>query len=120
MNLHPPFADCTKAVALKGSISYRKNVAELLWTSATIVTKSPELEKGSLKAMGVLVETPTALVVASLEHVFRAACLTQLLISLSQQHSSPCTVTQNPPVLGWPHSVGSRGQGGFCPSAPFR
>lgn len=51
MDLHPPFAACTKAVALKGSVSYRKNVAELLWTSATILPKSLELEKKSLTAI---------------------------------------------------------------------
>ncbi|KAF2979448.1 hypothetical protein EK904_004191, partial [Melospiza melodia maxima] len=77
MNLHPPFADCTKAVALKGSVSYCSNVTELLWTSVTILQKSLELEKTSLKAVGVLVEIPTALVVANLEHVCRAACSTQ-------------------------------------------
>ncbi|KAL9834733.1 LOW QUALITY PROTEIN: sacsin-like [Geothlypis trichas] len=80
MNLHPPFADCTKAVALKGSVSYC-NVAELLWTSATILPKSLKLEETSLKAMAVLVEIPTALVVANLEHVCRAACLTQGQVS---------------------------------------
>ncbi|OWK50357.1 Sacsin [Lonchura striata] len=81
MNLHPPFAGCTKAVALKGSISYCKNVAELLWTSATLLPESLELEEKSLKTMEVLVEIPTALVVANLEHVCRAACSTQLQVS---------------------------------------
>ncbi|XP_053814351.1 sacsin-like [Vidua chalybeata] len=81
MNLHPPFADCIKAVALKGSVSYCKNVAELLWTSATILPESLELEERSLKAMEVLVEIPTALVVANLEHVCRAACSTELQVS---------------------------------------
>ncbi|KAM4891364.1 sacsin-like [Sylvia borin] len=81
MDLHPPFANCTKAVALKGSVSYLENVSELLWTSATILPKSLALEERSLKAMGVLVEIPTALVVANLEHVCRAACLTELQIS---------------------------------------
>lgn len=81
MNLHPPFANCTKAVALKGSISCLENVAELLWTSATILPESLDLDEKSLKAMGVLVEIPTALVVANLEHVCRAACSTQLQIS---------------------------------------
>ncbi|XP_014116251.1 PREDICTED: sacsin-like [Pseudopodoces humilis] len=81
MKLHPPFADCVKAVALKGSVFYCKNVAELLWTSATILPESLEIEEGSLKAMGVLVEIPTALVVANLEHVCRAACSTQQQVS---------------------------------------
>ncbi|RMB95544.1 hypothetical protein DUI87_27654 [Hirundo rustica rustica] len=81
MNLHPPFANCTKAVALKGSVSYLENVAELLWTSATILPESFHLNKISMKTMGVLVEIPTALVVANLEHVCRAACSTQLQIS---------------------------------------
>ncbi|XP_059718464.1 sacsin-like [Haemorhous mexicanus] len=81
MNLHPPFGDCPKAVALKGSVSYCKNVAELLWTSATILPESLELEEKSLKAMGVLVEIPTALVVANLEHVCRADCSTHLQVS---------------------------------------
>ncbi|XP_064247464.1 sacsin-like [Passer domesticus] len=81
MDLHPPFADCTKAVALKGSVSYCKDVAELLWTSATILPECLGLEETSLKAMGVLVEIPTALVVANLEHVCRAACSTELQVS---------------------------------------
>ncbi|XP_063260788.1 sacsin-like [Prinia subflava] len=81
MNLHPPFENCTKAVALKGSVSYLENVAELLWTSATILPESLDLKETSLKAMGVLVEIPTALVVANLEHVCRAACSTPVQIS---------------------------------------
>ncbi|XP_041877557.1 sacsin-like [Corvus kubaryi] len=81
MNLHPPFAASSKAVALKGSVSYCKNVAELLWTSATILPKALKVDKKFLKAMGVLVEIPTALVVANLEHVCRAACPTPEQVS---------------------------------------
>ncbi|PKU41581.1 sacsin-like [Limosa lapponica baueri] len=78
INLHPPFAACTKAVALKGSVYHcREDVAELLWTTATILPKSLTLKKELLKAIGVLVEIPTALVVANLEQVCRAACQTQ-------------------------------------------
>ncbi|XP_009471638.1 PREDICTED: sacsin-like [Nipponia nippon] len=75
--LHPPFAACTKPGALKGSVYHcQKDVAELLWTSATILPKSFEPKQDLLKAMGVLVEIPTALVVANLEQVCRAACQT--------------------------------------------
>ncbi|XP_071429002.1 sacsin-like [Pithys albifrons albifrons] len=80
MSLHPPFATYIKPVALKGSICYCQNVAELLWTSATILPKSLEVEEELLKAMGVLVEIPTALVVANLEHVCRAVCREQLQV----------------------------------------
>lgn len=77
MNLHPPFAASTKPVALKGSIYHcQEDVAELLWTSATILPKSFELKQDLLEAMGVLVDIPTALVVANLEQVCRAACRT--------------------------------------------
>ncbi|XP_068768241.1 sacsin-like isoform X2 [Struthio camelus] len=77
--LHPPFAACTQPVTLKGSVYYDfQDVAELLWTSATILPLSdiPEKKLGLLKAIGVLVEIPTALVVANLEQVCRAACWT--------------------------------------------
>ncbi|XP_010131961.1 PREDICTED: sacsin-like [Buceros rhinoceros silvestris] len=79
LNLHPPFAACTKPVALKGSIYYQEDVAELLWTSATILPKSSALKqdlKEVLEAMGVFVEIPTTLVVANLEQVCKAACQT--------------------------------------------
>ncbi|XP_010148115.1 PREDICTED: sacsin-like, partial [Eurypyga helias] len=77
MNLHPPFAACTKPVALKGSIYHcQEDVAELLWTSATILPKSFSLNQDLLKAMGVTVEIPTTLVVANLEQVCRAVCQT--------------------------------------------
>ncbi|XP_065548018.1 sacsin-like [Lathamus discolor] len=76
-NLHPPFAACTKPVALKGSVYHcQADVAELLWTSATILPKSFALKKDLLEAMGVLVEVPTALVVANLEQMCRVACQT--------------------------------------------
>ncbi|XP_054701603.1 sacsin-like isoform X1 [Grus americana] len=75
-NLHPPFAACTKSVALKGSVYHCKDVAELLWTSATILPKFFVLKQDLLEAMGVLVEIPTALVVANLEQVCKAACQT--------------------------------------------
>ncbi|XP_075022343.1 sacsin-like [Calonectris borealis] len=75
MNLQPPFAACTKPVALKGSIYHcQEHVAELLWTSATILPKYFALKQDLLEAMGVLVEIPTALVVANLEQVCRVAC----------------------------------------------
>ncbi|XP_050763101.1 sacsin-like [Gymnogyps californianus] len=74
MNLHPPFAACTKPVALKGSVYHCQDVAELLWTSATILPKSFAIKKNLLKAMRVHVKIPTALVVANLEQVCRAAC----------------------------------------------
>ncbi|KAM6378301.1 sacsin-like [Pluvialis apricaria] len=78
IKLHPPFAACTKPVALKGSVSHCQDVAELLWTTATILPQSvSELNKNVLKAIGVLVEIPTALVVANLEQVCRTACQTQ-------------------------------------------
>ncbi|XP_032848888.2 sacsin-like isoform X2 [Tyto alba] len=78
VNLHPPFAACTKPVALQGSVYHcQEDVAELLWTSATILPKSFEIKQDLLKAMGVLVEIPTALVVANLEQVCRAACQTE-------------------------------------------
>lgn len=77
MKLHPPFAACTKPVALKGSVCCQEDVAELLWTTATILPKSLALKKNILKSVGVLVEIPTALVVANLERVCRAACQTQ-------------------------------------------
>ncbi|XP_074744168.1 sacsin-like isoform X1 [Strix uralensis] len=78
MNLHPPFAACTKPVALKGSIYHcQEDVAELVWTSAIILPKSFELKQDLLEAMGVLVEIPTSLVMANLEQVCRAACHTQ-------------------------------------------
>ncbi|KAM6248577.1 sacsin-like [Porphyrio hochstetteri] len=76
INLHPPFATCTKPVALKGSVYYCKGVAELLWTSATILPESLQLEQHHLEAMGVLVEIPTALVVANLKQVCKAVCQT--------------------------------------------
>ncbi|XP_040465497.1 sacsin-like [Falco naumanni] len=77
VNLHPPFAACTKPVALKGSVYYcQEDVAQLLWTSASILPKSFTLKQDDLKAMEVLVEIPTALVVANLEKVCRAACQT--------------------------------------------
>ncbi|XP_075577490.1 sacsin-like [Pelecanus crispus] len=76
MNLHPPFAACTKPVALKGSVYHCQDVAELLWTSATILPESFEYKQDRLEAMGVLVEIPTALVVANLEQVCRATCQT--------------------------------------------
>ncbi|KAM9284930.1 sacsin-like [Morus bassanus] len=76
MDLHPPFAACTKPVALKGSVYYQEDVAELLWTSATILPTFFALSQDNLKAMGVLVEIPTALVVANLEQVCRATCQT--------------------------------------------
>ncbi|XP_064321099.1 sacsin-like [Phalacrocorax carbo] len=76
-SLHPPFAACTKPVALKGSVyCCKEDVAELLWTSATILPKSLALKQDDLKAMGVCVEIPTALVVANLEQVCRATCQT--------------------------------------------
>ncbi|XP_032560552.1 sacsin-like [Chiroxiphia lanceolata] len=75
-SLHPPFATCIKPVALRGSIYHCQNVTELLWTSATILPESLELKEKFLKAMGVLVEVPTALVVVNLEHVCRVACQT--------------------------------------------
>ncbi|XP_025926560.1 sacsin-like [Apteryx rowi] len=77
--VHPPFAACTQPVTLKGSVYHDyQDVAELLWTSATILPQSniPEKNLGLLKAIGVLVEIPTALVVANLEQVCRAACQT--------------------------------------------
>ncbi|XP_063206161.1 sacsin-like isoform X1 [Chroicocephalus ridibundus] len=78
MKLHPPFAACTKPVALKGSVYYcQEDVAELLWTTATILPESLALKKNLLKAIGVLVEIPTALVVANLVQVCRAACQTK-------------------------------------------
>jgi len=81
-NLHPPFAAFTKPVALKGSVSHcHEDVAELLWTSATILPKSLALEQNLLEAMGVLVEIPTTLVVANLEQVCRAACQTPQQVS---------------------------------------
>ncbi|XP_072735640.1 sacsin-like [Ciconia boyciana] len=77
MNLHPPFAACTKPIALKGSVYHcQEDVAELLWTSATILPKSFTLKQDLLEAIGVLVEIPTDLVVANLEQVCRAACHT--------------------------------------------
>ncbi|XP_009952840.1 PREDICTED: sacsin-like, partial [Leptosomus discolor] len=80
VDLHPPFAACIKPVALKGSVYHcQEDVAELLWTSATILPRSSALRqdlKDVLQAMGVLVEIPTALVVANLEQVCRAACQT--------------------------------------------
>ncbi|XP_009327641.1 PREDICTED: sacsin-like [Pygoscelis adeliae] len=77
INLHPPFAACTKPVALKGSVYHcQEDVAELLWTSATILPKSFTLKQDLLEVMEVLVEIPTALVVANLEQVCRAACQT--------------------------------------------
>ncbi|XP_069728250.1 sacsin-like [Phaenicophaeus curvirostris] len=77
MNLYPPFAACTKPVALRGSVYHCQDVAELLWTSATILPKSLVLQKKFQESMGVLAEIPTALVLANLEHVCRAACRTQ-------------------------------------------
>lgn len=76
MNLHPPFAARSKPVALKGSVYHCQDVAELLWTSATILPESLALKKDLLEAMGVLVEIPTALVVANLEQMCRVACQT--------------------------------------------
>ncbi|XP_076208010.1 sacsin-like [Aptenodytes patagonicus] len=77
INLHPPFAACTEPVALKGSVYHcQEDVAELLWTSATILPKSFTLKQDLLEVMEVLVEIPTALVVANLEQVCRAACQT--------------------------------------------
>ncbi|XP_053937570.1 sacsin-like [Cuculus canorus] len=77
MNLHPPFAACTKPVALRGSVYHRQDVAELLWTSATILPMSLVLQEKLQESMGVLAEIPTALVLANLEQVCRAACQTQ-------------------------------------------
>ncbi|XP_014793080.1 PREDICTED: sacsin-like isoform X1 [Calidris pugnax] len=75
IKLHPPFAACTKPVALKGSVYHcQEDVAELLWTTATILPKPLKLQKNLLKAVGVLVEIPTTRVVANLEQVCRAAC----------------------------------------------
>ncbi|KAM4649660.1 sacsin-like isoform 2-T2 [Amazona ochrocephala] len=76
-NLHPPFAARPKPVALKGSVYHcQVDVAELLWTSATILPASFALKKKLLEAMGVLVKIPIALVVANLERVCRVACQT--------------------------------------------
>ncbi|XP_010127979.1 PREDICTED: sacsin-like, partial [Chlamydotis macqueenii] len=77
VNLHPAFAAGTKPVALKDSVYHcQEDVAELLWTSATILPKSFALKKDLLEAMGVLVEIPVTLVVANLERVCRAVCQT--------------------------------------------
>ncbi|KAM8797978.1 sacsin-like [Eudromia elegans] len=76
--LHPPFADCKQPVTLKGSVCHsHQDLPELLWTSATILPPfHSEKNLKQLKAAGVFVEIPIALVEANLEQVCRASCQT--------------------------------------------
>ncbi|XP_010224111.1 PREDICTED: sacsin-like [Tinamus guttatus] len=81
--LHPPFADCRQPVTLKGSVCHsHQDLTELLWTSASILPpffSEKNLEK--LKAAGVFVEIPTALVEANLKQVCQAACRTPVQVA---------------------------------------